>query len=405
MEHPAGESDDGSLRVDFDQRLKLEFEGGRITSDAGLQTYGELDDVLGLTDLAGAELLGCRRGKNIRDLLTGSFRQSMFGRLVGYEDVNEAGHLAHDPAMRAVVNRGRLDCQDVSTMARFVGVVLAGLLWGGVTSGARAQQSVSSGQQAASPSGWSFNVAPYLWMPTVDTTLKFSLPPVVGGTLTTDSSIGFGDLLSHLNFATMVAADARYNRFSLLTDFIYMNLGGTSSHAKSFNFPGLPSVPISGAVQTSAGMDLNSAIWTLAGGYTLLQGDWGNFDVIAGLRYLELNARVDFGLGLTLTGPGGNGASVGRIGSVSGSSNIWNGIGGFRGRVGIANTGLFIPYYFDAGAGASKFTWQIASGLGYQTGWAGVSLTYRYLSFEQNSGAVLQHLQIGGPMLMVNFSF
>ena len=85
--------------------------------------------------------------------------------------------------------------------------------------------------------------------------------------------------------------------------------------------------------------------------------------------------------------------------------NIWNGIGGFRGRVRIGNTGLFVPYYFDIGAGGSKLTWQIASGLGYQTGWAGVSVTYRYLSFQQASSTVVQHLWIGGPMIMANFSF
>src|SRR5579862_5667118 len=97
-EYPAGESDDGSLRVDFDRRLKLEFHGSRITSDAGLLAFRELDDSLGLTDLAGVALSECRRGKNTHHLLTGLFRQSVFGRLAGYEDVNDADRLAHDPA-------------------------------------------------------------------------------------------------------------------------------------------------------------------------------------------------------------------------------------------------------------------------------------------------------------------
>jgi hypothetical protein len=102
MEHPASESDDGPPRVDFDRRLKLEFHGS-ITSDAGLLAYRDLDAALGLTDLAGGALSEFRRGTNTRHLLTGLLRQSVFGRLAGYEDVNEAERLAHDPAMRAVI--------------------------------------------------------------------------------------------------------------------------------------------------------------------------------------------------------------------------------------------------------------------------------------------------------------
>jgi hypothetical protein len=281
---------------------------------------------------------------------------------------------------------------------------LTGLLAAGTTS-VQAQQPTSSGQQAADPSGWTFNIAPYGWFANLNVTSNLPLSPALGGTLSTSSSVGFGELLSHLNFATMVAADAQYDRFSVLTDFMYLNVGGVASQIKSVNFLGLPSIPISRTLQTSVGMNLNAKIWTLAGGYTVLTGDWGNFDVIAGFRYLGIPISLDFSLALTLTGPRGNGATFGRIGSVSGTANLWNGIGGFRGRIRLGDTGLFIPYYFDAGAGGSNLTWQIASGLGYQTGWAGVSLTYRYLSFEQGSSAVLQHLSIKGPMIMANLTF
>jgi hypothetical protein len=58
----------------------------------------------------------------------------------------------------------------------------------------------------------------------------------------------------------------------------------------------------------------------------------------------------------------------------------------------------------DGRPGRSNLTWQIASGLGYQTGWAGASLTYRYLSFERGSGAVAKHLSMDGPILTVNLT-
>ncbi len=81
--HPVGESRKPHVRVDFDRRLRLEFHGSKITSDAGLLAHRELDDVLGLTDLGGAALSDLRRGKNTRHLLTGLLRQSVFGRLAG----------------------------------------------------------------------------------------------------------------------------------------------------------------------------------------------------------------------------------------------------------------------------------------------------------------------------------
>ena len=103
MTNPAGESNDGALRLDFDRRVMLQFRGSVVTSDAGLLAYRELDDVLGLSALASDVLADPRTGRNGRHALAGLFRQSVFGRLAGYEDVNDADRLRHDPAMRWVV--------------------------------------------------------------------------------------------------------------------------------------------------------------------------------------------------------------------------------------------------------------------------------------------------------------
>ena len=103
MAHPAGETNDGVLRLDFNRRLMLQFCGSVVTSDAGLLPYRELDDVLGLTVIAGNSLADARTGKNGRHALVGLLRQSVFSRLAGYEDVNDAGSLRHDPAMRWIV--------------------------------------------------------------------------------------------------------------------------------------------------------------------------------------------------------------------------------------------------------------------------------------------------------------
>lgn len=80
-----------------------------------------MDHALGLTDLAGSILTEARHGKNIRHLIEGLFRQSVFGRLAGYEDVNDAERLSLDPAMRAIVDRRGLDRAAASTseMGRF----------------------------------------------------------------------------------------------------------------------------------------------------------------------------------------------------------------------------------------------------------------------------------------------
>jgi Transposase DDE domain group 1 len=121
MEVSVGETQDAAFGLTFDRRLKLEFHGSTITSDGGLLACRELDDVLGLSEVAGEVLTDTRTGMNGRHTLVGQFRQSVFGRVAGYQDLNDADRLADDPAMRWVVG-GRAVTQkaaSTSQMGRF----------------------------------------------------------------------------------------------------------------------------------------------------------------------------------------------------------------------------------------------------------------------------------------------
>ena len=119
MGDPPGEADRGALRLDFDRRLILQFRGSATTS-AGLLAYRELHDTLGLTNAGADTLANLRTGKNGRHQLVG-LRQSVFGRLAGYEEVHDAERLRRDPAMRWVVGERAItnSAASASQMGRF----------------------------------------------------------------------------------------------------------------------------------------------------------------------------------------------------------------------------------------------------------------------------------------------
>jgi hypothetical protein len=127
MNHPEGADLQRADRVVFDPRVRLEFHGTQLSSDGGLLVMRELDDALGLSDLASGVLRDSRRGKNTVHRLDGLFRQSVYGRLAGYQDVNDADRLARDPVMRQVVGGRAVDAQAASAtqMGRFETGMLA----------------------------------------------------------------------------------------------------------------------------------------------------------------------------------------------------------------------------------------------------------------------------------------
>lgn len=110
-----GEACKDALRVGFDRAIKLEFHGARVSSDAGLFPYRDLDDAAQLTESSAAELFDFRTGNNIQHSMTALLRQSIYGRLAGYEDVNDAERLSVDPVMRHIVGGRAEDRNAAST--------------------------------------------------------------------------------------------------------------------------------------------------------------------------------------------------------------------------------------------------------------------------------------------------
>jgi hypothetical protein len=86
----------GLFSFSFNSSLKVDFHGSRITSDTGLLLVRKLDERLGLDQLISDNLTDNRRGKNTQLPLPDLLRQSIYSRLAGYEDLNDAKCLSHD---------------------------------------------------------------------------------------------------------------------------------------------------------------------------------------------------------------------------------------------------------------------------------------------------------------------
>jgi hypothetical protein len=250
-----------------------------------------------------------------------------------------------------------------------------------------------------SSAGWKFSLMPYMWLPTIETNLNYG--PVAASRLESEISVSPSDWLPDLKMAGLLAGEARYGKWLIAGDYVYMNLGSTGSHINTHNFgPG----PIQ-IVDTGSDTSLKTTIWSVVGGYSVVSTPAANVDLIAGVRYLSLKANTDWNLNADVTGPNGNTIVLPRSGSVRKSANVTTGIVGAKGRVKLGESNWFVPFYVDVGGGDSVTTWQAAAGVGYAYSWGDVRLDYRYMSFDQNGDKLIEDLDMGGLALGVNFVF
>jgi hypothetical protein len=250
---------------------------------------------------------------------------------------------------------------------------------------------------------WSYSVMPYVWLPSVDGSLRFG-PPAAGGA-SPNVSVTADTWLGAIDFAFMLSAEARRGRWLIATDFITLDLSSDSSTVRSVDFnPGSGSVnAFNSALDTGTSTRVKGEVWTLVGGYAAVRDAHVTVDAIGGLRYFRLEATTDWRLSAAVSGPAGAQPFAG-TGSVAKAQDLWDAIVGVRGRVRLGEGKWFMPYHLDAGAGDSKLTWQGVLGVGHAFKWGEAIFAYRYLSYEQDKGLV-EELNFGGFGLGVNFRF
>ena len=96
-----GETQNQPFQLSFNASLKVAFQGSKVTSNGGLILVRELDERLGFGKLIDRHLTDAR-AENARFSFADLLRQSVYSRLAGYEDVNDAEHLSHDPTFRLI---------------------------------------------------------------------------------------------------------------------------------------------------------------------------------------------------------------------------------------------------------------------------------------------------------------
>jgi hypothetical protein len=251
-----------------------------------------------------------------------------------------------------------------------------------------------------------FTITPYLWLPSIDGSVSYTVQPraAIAGLARTDVEVDADDILDALDFAFMVSGEVRRSKWSLFTDLIYLDLSAENSDVKSVQFLG--GTPLAVGVGTDAGTDasLEGIQWTLAGGYSLVQGKYALLDIFGGFRYFGVEASTDWTLTVNINGPLG-GQVFNRTGSISQSEDIWDGIVGARGRINLGDSNWFLPYYLDLGIGDSDFTWQGLLGVAYTIKWVDIKLAYRHLYYDTGGDKLLDDFSLSGPIFGASFRF
>lgn len=224
---------------------------------------------------------------------------------------------------------------------------------------------------------WTFNLTPYFWFASLsgEVGVNQNLPVV-------EVDINFDQIFEHIDWwppPVMLAGEARYERFAVLTDFLFLGIEAGAERAL-------------GPVAISVDLNMDTLIASLAGSYRVVEGDGFTFDLLAGGRLWNLGAngavigplavRQRSG-GKTWVDPIVGAAAAFDFGEGF-SAKIQGDIGGF-------------------GVSAER-DWQAIGALQYAVDdCVTLAAGYRHLAVDYRNGPFLYDVEFSGPIISASF--
>lgn len=225
-------------------------------------------------------------------------------------------------------------------------------------------------------SGWTFAVAPYLWMAGIEGTVgQFGAPPV-------DVDASFVDILENFDIGAMAVAEARNGRFGIAFDFQY--------------------VKISADADTRFGLladdiELTSETLTalVAGEYRVVETGTASVDLMAGARVWSVDTDID--------PQGGPGDPL-----FFSDGDTWvDPIVGVKGRMDMTERFYATGWGMVGGFGVSSdITWDVMAAVGYEvTDRVAIIGGYRALGVDYSNDDFLFDVVQHGPILGARIAF
>lgn len=230
-----------------------------------------------------------------------------------------------------------------------------------------------------------FSITPYLWAAGITGDVDHDNVKRV------HTHISSEKVLSNLSTGAMLDGEVHYGRWGLYGNGVFAKLSNAGSTSR---------IKDSKALDVNSNTDAWLGLYTVAGTYTAYASKSVYLDVLAGARFLNLNAKVQLDVSIQNTPYSGSK-------TLYSSLHTSDAIAGVKGRLRLGESHWYVPVYLDAGGGSSvaKLTSQQALGIGYAFKGADVGLLYNNIYYSLSNGNVSSYVNMSGPAIAATFSF